>query len=86
MTSQRRPLIKAEVDNLVATGLSQRPYDPGLRRDWRLFFAVLIGVSAFYDTRYFSRVIPFIFVIAADLRSGGTLLGGHRWATGVPPQ
>lgn len=54
--------------------------DPGLRRDWRLFVAVLVGVSVFYDTIYFSRVAPLLFVIiiAADQRSDGTLLGGSR--------
>lgn len=57
--------------------------DAGLRRDWRLFVVVLVGVSAFYDTIYFSRVAPlfFIIVIAADQRSGGALLGGHRRRT-----
>lgn len=88
MTSQRRPLIEAEVEHLVATGLSQRPYHPGLRRDWRLFVAVLVGLSAIYETFYRSRVarLLFVTVIAADHRSGGTLLGGRRRATGAPPQ
>ncbi|MBP6264770.1 MAG: hypothetical protein KA426_16100 [Nitrospira sp.] len=87
MTSQRRPLIEAEVEHLVATGLSQRPYDPGLRRDWRLLVAVLVGVSAFFDTFYRSCVAPllFVIVIAVDYRSSGTLLGGRRRATGAPP-
>lgn len=63
------------------------PNDPGLRRDWRLFVAILVGVSAFYDTIYFSRVAPllFVIVIAADQRSGGTLLGGRRRGTVVRP-
>jgi len=54
--------------------------DRGLRRDWRHFVAVLLGVSTFYDTIYFSRVAPLIFVIiiAVDQRSGGALLGGRR--------
>ena len=87
MTSQRRSLIEAEVEHLVATGLSQRPFDPGLRRDWHLFVAVLVGISALYDTFYRSRVAPllFVIVIAADHRSDGTLLGGRRQATGAPP-
>jgi hypothetical protein len=61
--------------------------DPGLRRDWRLFVAVLVGVSTFYDTIYFSRVAPLLFVIiiAADQRSGGTLLAGRRRGTLVGP-
>lgn len=61
--------------------------DPGLRRDWRFFVAVLVGVSTFYDTIYFSRVAPllFVIVIAADQRSGGTLLGGRRRGTVVCP-
>lgn len=61
--------------------------DPGLRRDWRLFVTVLVGVSVFYDTIYFSRVAPLIFliVIAADQRSGGTLLGSSRSGVLVRP-
>lgn len=61
--------------------------DPGFRRDWRLFVAVLASVSVFYDTIYFSRVAPLLFVIiiAADQRSGGTLLGGRRWRAVVRP-
>ena len=60
--------------------VSRRLDDPSLRFDWRLFVAVFVGVSVFYDTIYFSRVAPllFIIVIAADQRSGGTLLGGRR--------
>lgn len=61
--------------------------DHGLQRDWRLFVAVLVGVSVFYDTLYFSRVAPllFVIVIAVDQRSGGTLLGGRiRTACQLP--
>jgi hypothetical protein len=85
MTCHRRPLIEAEVEHLVATALSQRPCNPGLRRDWLLCVTVLVGVSAFYGTLYCSREAPLLLVIATDLRSGGTLLGGHHRATGAPP-
>jgi hypothetical protein len=61
--------------------------DSGLRRDWRLFVVVLVGVSAFYDTVYFSRVAPLLFliVIAADQRSDGTLLGRRHSRNVVRP-
>ena len=86
MTSQRRPLIEAEVEHRAGKGLSQLPYNPGLRRDWRLFVAVLAGLSAFYDTLYRSRVAPLLFVIfiADDHRSSSTLLGGRSRAIGAP--
>ena len=80
------PLFVLLLCFFVALVLS-RLDDPGLRRDWRLFVAVLVGVSAFYDTIYFSRVAPLLFVIiiAADQRSGGTLLGDRRRGTAASP-
>jgi hypothetical protein len=61
--------------------------DPGLSRDWRLFVSVLIVTSVFYDTIYFSRVAPLIFVIiiVAVQRSGGALLADRRRGTLVGP-
>jgi hypothetical protein len=48
--------------------------------DWRAFLVTLFTVSFFYDTLYFSRVAPFIFIIVSviNARSGGDLLLRHR--------
>jgi hypothetical protein len=57
--------------------------DPSFRGDWRLFIVILVSVSVFYDTFYFSRVAPllFIIIVAADQRSGGAIFGGRRRGT-----